>query len=126
MSNDRDNPPRVMLGVLTELESKAGDTYYLGNLGGLKVQLFRTKKDPKKWGLFLAEKTDDEKAKDREYWNKRGNGGGSDRRDDRRDDRRADDRREERHDAPRGGGSKTGRGSSGSYRNEGLDEEIPF
>ena len=115
MSNDRENAPRVMLGVLTELESKSGDTYFIGNLGMLKIQLFRTKKDPKKWGLFLAEKTDDEKARDKAYWDKRGGSSSDNRRDDRRDDR-SDDR----------GGGKLSKGVSGSYRDEKLDDEIPF
>lgn len=56
--------PMVKLGGLWANKTKDGEKYYSGNLGGLKILVFRCNSDHPKapaYNLFLAEKSDEER-----------------------------------------------------------------
>ncbi|TXH45631.1 MAG: hypothetical protein E6Q97_31265 [Desulfurellales bacterium] len=126
-NNGRERGDRVKLGHVRRLQTKAGNDWFVGNLGqATKIVILpaRRKGDDGEWetvegqfDVFLEAKTADEIAKDKEYWeNRRGNVSNS-------------------KPAASGGGlkplseapkDKPAAGQSWRDKSGGLNDEIPF
>lgn len=87
-SNGRERGDRVKLGHVRRLQTKAGNDWFVGNLGpATKIVMLpaRRKNDEGEWetvenqfDLFLEAKTEEEIAKDKAYWeSRRGNASNS-------------------------------------------------
>jgi len=134
MANDQpERGERVKLGRVKQLTTKAGNAWFVGNMGTTtKIVLLpeRRQNDAGEWEtvdgsfeVFLQAKTADEIKKDREYWESR-RGNASDRGSSSSSSSSGGDVRLKKHGAPAG----SGKGNAGAPRNKDgdIDDQIPF